>query len=206
MRGSTNTGSCKRRAEQSKRCAAAGGNQTQMRRRFATVHRDEDRERINHDDTTAPRAQIKSRSLPRCVVVSLWLLWPSKTFCVRRAGERYLLSFGMRPSNRMAKWLRACFQWWTGIVPSPASGLQPDFVSVFSMNCGETVFVACKEVERWQRRCARIGAKNKRGILGAADGRWASCRPVSSPAPARGFRPPSGWRRRTCDAFRAICG
>ena len=39
-------------------------------------HRDEDRERIDHDNTTAARAQIKSRSLPRCVVVSLWLLSP----------------------------------------------------------------------------------------------------------------------------------
>ncbi len=41
---------------------------------------------------------------------------PCKSFCVSRAGECYLPSLGMRPSNRMAKWLRASFQLRIGIV------------------------------------------------------------------------------------------
>lgn len=44
------------------------------------------------------------------------LPWPCKSFCVRRAGARYLLCSGMRPSNMTAKWLRASFQLRIGIV------------------------------------------------------------------------------------------
>src|SRR5882757_4867325 len=71
---------------------------------------------------TSPFAQerpaFRTSLIPKLAVplCQCRLRWPCKVFCVRLAEERYLPSFGIRPSNRMAKWLRACFQLRIGIV------------------------------------------------------------------------------------------
>jgi hypothetical protein len=44
-------------------------------------------------------------------------MWPCRKFCVALFGnEICYVSSGMRSANRMAKWLRACFQLRIGMV------------------------------------------------------------------------------------------